>query len=82
MRAAIVAGLALLMLKAPCLSMSGEPHLSASEFASLVEVAKGFGHGPIPAADGARLVALQLTYKLLGEDRLTAAGRARLAQGI
>jgi hypothetical protein len=60
----------------------GEPHLSASEFASLAEVAKGFDHGRIPAADGARLTELRLTYKLLGDDRLTTAGRVRLAQGI
>jgi hypothetical protein len=62
--------------------MSGEPRLSVSEFASLGEVAKGVAHGTIPAADGVTLLELRLIYKLIGETRITMAGKARLAQGI
>lgn len=69
-------------LLARCLCMSGEPYLSASEYASLSEVAKGFSHSSIPGADCIRLLELGLIYKLLGEDRLTRAGRTRLAQGL
>jgi hypothetical protein len=61
--------------------MLGESRLSTSEFASLVEVGKGFSHGCIPAADGAKLLEMRLIYKLLGENRLTVAGRMRLALG-
>ena len=51
--------------------------LSVSELASLQEVAKGFDHGSIPVGDATRLLELKLIYKLLGELRLTAAGRLR-----
>jgi hypothetical protein len=65
-----------------CLCMLGDSRLSTSEFASLAEVGKGFSHGCIPVADGVKLLEMRLIYKLLGENRLTMAGRTRLAQGI
>jgi hypothetical protein len=55
--------------------------LSASEFASLQEVTKGFEQSAIPEADALRLLDLGLTYKLLGLLRITRAGRGRIASG-
>jgi hypothetical protein len=62
--------------------MLGESRLSSSELTSLAEVANGFSYGCIPAADGARLLELDLIFKLLGENRVTIAGRKRLALAL
>jgi hypothetical protein len=48
---------------------------------SLQEVARGPFQEPICAADSARLLQLKLIYRLLGDLRITAAGRARLLSG-
>ena len=56
-------------------------HLSVTEFASLVEVAKGFDRRTIPPDDALRLLDLKLIYKLLGLPHITRAGRARIASG-
>ena len=56
--------------------------LSQREYASLLEVSTGFFHGAIPADDAAQLFGLGLVYNLMGNTRLTTAGRARLKQGI
>jgi len=55
--------------------------LSGSELASLCEVAKGAHHGPIPEADALRLLDLGLVYRLLGDVRVTTAGRIRASLG-
>lgn len=55
--------------------------LTASEFASLKEVAKGFSQSTIPEADARRLLALSLIYRLLGSLRMTRAGNIRIARG-
>jgi hypothetical protein len=55
------------------------PSLSDTEFASLQEVAKGPSHGYIPPEHVARLHALGLIYMLLGDPRITTAGRVRVA---
>jgi hypothetical protein len=55
--------------------------LSTSELASLREVGKGFAHGKIPKNDEKRLLELRLVYMLLGNSRITAAGRRRLLLG-
>jgi len=52
--------------------------LSDSEFASLQEIGKGLQHSAIPEGDAVRLLELRLIYKLLGDHRITAAGRARI----
>ena len=51
--------------------------LSASEFASLREITRGFGHGAIPETDALRLIELRFIYMLLGDLRITTAGRVR-----
>jgi hypothetical protein len=61
-----------------CRAMATDDTLSASEFASLQEIAKGLLHGSIPEADAARLVELRFIYRLLGDFRMTTAGRARI----
>lgn len=53
-------------------------NLSENEFASLAELGKGVLHGPISPQDAARLLELGLAYRLLGNLRMTRAGRARL----
>ena len=55
--------------------------LSVSEFASLTEMGTGFLHEAIPTADATRLLDLGLIYALLGELRITKAGRERLHLG-
>jgi hypothetical protein len=57
--------------------MTTHDTLSASELGSLREVAKGVRHGPIPEADALRLLELRLIYRLLGDLRMTTAGRLR-----
>jgi hypothetical protein len=61
--------------------MSANNTLSALEFASLQEVGSGVAHGTIPESDGLRLMHLRLVYKLLGNLRITTAGRLRIAHG-
>ena len=58
-------------------TMAIDNTLSASELASLQEIAKGLSHGSIPEADAVRLVELRLIYRLLGDLRMTSAGRIR-----
>jgi hypothetical protein len=60
-----------------CCAMATDDTLSASELTSLQEIAKGLLHGSIPEADAARLVELRLIYRLLGDLRMTTAGRVR-----
>ena len=55
--------------------------LSPGEFASLVEVGGGAFHAPILLAHEIRLLELKLVYNLLGNLRITAAGRTRIALG-
>ena len=62
------------------LSMMTKTALTEPERASLVEVGKGCGHGAILPAHSAKLLALGLIYRLLGEDRITKAGRAAIQQ--
>jgi hypothetical protein len=56
--------------------------LSQSEYASLSEVGTGFLHDAIPPEDAARLVGLGFVYKLLGDIRITTAGRLRVENGF
>jgi|SRR5579859_1274323 len=51
--------------------------LTHSELASLQEIGRGLRHGSIPEADALRLVELRLIYRLLGDLRMTTAGRIR-----
>jgi hypothetical protein len=57
--------------------MAPDDTLSASELASLQEIAKGIYHFSIPEADAARLLELRFIYRLLGDLRVTTAGRIR-----
>jgi hypothetical protein len=57
------------------MGMAAVNTLSASELSSLHEIAKGLLHGAIPEADAVRLVELRLIYRLLGDLRMTTAGR-------
>ena len=59
--------------------MATNDTLSASELVSLLEISKGFFHGSIPEVDAVRLVELRLIYSLLGDLRITTAGRNRAA---
>jgi hypothetical protein len=61
--------------------MPANSYLSAAEFASLQEVARGIGHGGIPESHRLRLMDLGLIYTLLGSLRITTAGRMRIARG-
>lgn len=54
--------------------MADNPYLSESEWASLIEVGKGFIHGPIPLDDATRLLELKLIYNLLGSYRILNSG--------
>ena len=51
--------------------------LSHSELASLQEIGRGLRHESIPHVDAIRLLELHLIYKLLGDLRITTAGRVR-----
>ena len=55
--------------------------LTISELASLRQVARGVFQDRICAADTERLTRLKLIYILLGDLRITAAGRAKLRRG-
>jgi hypothetical protein len=57
--------------------MATDDALSASELTSLQEIGKGLGHGSIPETDALRLLELRLIYRLLGDLRVTTAGRVR-----
>jgi len=57
------------------------PHLSAEEFASLLEVAKGNEQREIPQLHWERLVGLGYAVRRLGELGLTASGLRRVAAG-
>jgi hypothetical protein len=57
------------------------PHLSAEEFASLLEVAKGKAQREIPQLHWERLVGLGYAVRRLGELGLTASGSRRAAAG-
>ena len=52
--------------------------LTPSELASLRQIARGFFQEAICANDTARLLRLKLIYRLLGDLRITAYGKARL----
>jgi hypothetical protein len=54
------------------------PTLSPAELASLAEMGTGLLHKAIPASHTARLLELALIYGLLGDLRITKAGRLRL----
>ena len=56
--------------------------LYPEEFASLQDVAKGFGQSSTPPAHSSRLLALGLIYMPLGIPSITTAGKSRLASGI
>jgi hypothetical protein len=58
--------------------MSQYVSLSRGEVLSLQEVGKGVHQGCVSSQHAARLIELKLVYRLLGELRITAAGRARL----
>jgi hypothetical protein len=58
--------------------MSIGAELTAAEFGSVQEVAKGINQGVIPGEHSVRLLELRLVYKLLGDLRITAAGRTRI----
>ncbi len=60
------------------MSVSG---LSPDEFASLVEVGSGAFHAPVLLVHETRLLELKLVYNLLGNLRITTAGKARIALG-
>jgi hypothetical protein len=60
--------------------MSMQSSLTPSELISLKEVSRGPFQAAIPQADGSRLLQLKLVYKMLGELRITMAGRDRLRQ--
>jgi hypothetical protein len=51
---------------------------TVAEFTSLVEVSTGFAHESIPVSHRVRLLELGLIYNLLGSERMTTAGRARV----
>jgi hypothetical protein len=57
------------------------PNLTASEYCSLQELAKGFYGNAISTGDAQRLLGLKLIYRLLGDLRITTLGRARIAKG-
>jgi len=63
-------------------AMAPDDTLSASELASLQEIAKGIYHFAIPEADAARLVELRFIYRLLGDLRVTTAGRIRAFRDV
>jgi hypothetical protein len=56
-------------------------HLSADEFASLLEVSKGETQREIPQSHWERLVGLGYAVRRLGELGLTASGARRLSAG-
>ena len=56
-------------------------HLSADEFASLLEVSKGEAQREIPQLHWERLVGLVYAVRRLGELGLTASGARRLSAG-
>jgi hypothetical protein len=56
--------------------------LYPEEFASLQEMAKGYGQCSTLPAHVSRLLALGLIYMPLETPRITPAGMARLANGI
>ena len=62
--------------------MTTDDTLSASELASLQEIAKGIYHYSIPEVDAARLVELCFIYRLLGDLRITTAGRIRAFRDV
>jgi hypothetical protein len=57
------------------------PHLTAEEFASLLEVSKGNAQREIPQLHWERLVGLGYAVRRLGELGLTASGLRRVAAG-
>jgi hypothetical protein len=56
--------------------------LSAAEFHSLEELGKGVLHNAIPNAHSVTLIARGFAFKLLGQTRITKAGRARLRSNV
>jgi hypothetical protein len=61
--------------------MSASHYLSVIEFGSLEEVGSGITHAGIPMNHGRRLMDLGLVYSLLGNLRITTAGKTRIARG-
>jgi hypothetical protein len=55
--------------------------LTPTELASLRQVSRGIFQDAISATDTERLLHLKLIYILLGDLRITAAGKARLLFG-
>jgi len=62
-------------------AMISDDALSAAQFVSLQEVGRTFLHDSIPSEDAALLLDRGLIYRLLGNLRITAAGRTRLTLG-
>jgi len=62
--------------------MATDERLSASELASLQEIAKGIYRHSIPEVDAARLIELRFIYRLLGDLRMTTAGRVRASKDV
>jgi hypothetical protein len=55
--------------------------LSPAEIGSLKEIGRGAYHAPVPKPHAENLLDLKLVYQLLGDLRITTAGRLYLQQG-
>jgi hypothetical protein len=62
--------------------MTALADISAAELLSLREIGRSVYHDAVPAAHGQKLVGLGFAFNLLGQLRITKAGRLRMSAGL